>query len=337
LPDEDVSFQNSVLNIFGNYSFTTKEEKPLMNKIDRREPAVYQFKVTLKDIEPPIWRRFQVTNEITLHRLHLVLQEVMGWQNCHLYQFKIDGFFYTEPAHEHYLPAKNSRITKLSQVLPGGRKKFSYEYDFGDGWEHEVVLEKVLPPAEGVRYPVCLAGERACPPEDCGGIPGYERILEIMRHSDHVEYRKTVDWLGGEFDPEVFDLEGVNLALERFRKRASRRKRKVAGTSEGMSKPEMSIPPAKVNALHRFCKRSGVVFLGVFGSTARGADRPDSDVDVLVRLAHPKSLLELVAMEEELSKIFNKKVDLLTEAAISPYLRESIGRETVVLYEQARR
>ena len=299
--------------------------------------AVYQFKVVLKDTEPPVWRRFQVTNESTLHRLHLILQEVMGWFNCHLYQFKINGLFYTERPHEHYLPAKNSRTVKLSQVLPGRRKKFLYEYDFGDSWEHEVVLEKVLPPAEGVRYPVCLAGERACPPEDCGGTPGYERIVEIMWSPDHAEYRQTVDWLGEVFNSEAFALEKVNLALEFFRKRASRRKTKVPGMPEGIYQPAMPVPPAKVNALHRFCKRSGVVFLGVFGSAARGTPGPDSDVDVLVRLAHPKSLLELVAMEEELSKIFNKKVDLLTEAAISPYLRESIGRETVVLYEQAGR
>lgn len=308
-----------------------------MNKTNRGELLVAQFKVTLKDIEPPIWRRFQVTNGITMHKLHLVLQEVMGWRNCHLYQFKINGYYYVDPAHEHYLPAKNSKTAKLSQVLPQGRKKFLYEYDFGDSWEHEVVLEKVLPPAEGVRYPVCLAGERACPPEDCGGTPGYERILEIMRRPDHAEYRKTIDWLGGEYNPEAFDLEEVNLALERFRKRAPQKKREVIGKPEEMSRPEMSLSSAKVNALQRFCKRSGVVFLGVFGSTVRGADRPDSDVDVLVRFAHPKSLLELVAMEEELSKIFNKKVDLLTEAAISPYLRESINRETVALYEQARR
>ncbi|MGQ9825874.1 MAG: nucleotidyltransferase family protein [Desulfotomaculales bacterium] len=99
----------------------------------------------------------------------------------------------------------------------------------------------------------------------------------------------------------------------------------------------MFLSQAKINALHRFCERAGIVFLGVFGSTVHGEERPDSDVDVLIRLVNPKSLLELVAMEEELSKIFNKKVDLLTEAAISPYLRESISRETVVLYEQKRR
>lgn len=185
------------------------------------EPAVYQFKVTLKGIRPPIWRRFQVTNDITLHRLHLVLQTVMGWENYHLYDFTIDGVIYGEHDEDYDLVDRSSRHTKLWQVLPGAKARFAYRYDFGDNWEHEVVLEKALPFAAGVRYPVCLTGRRACPPEDCGGPWGYERMLEALGDPEDQEHEEYMRWLGGEFDTEAFDLEAVNRALERHRKKTS--------------------------------------------------------------------------------------------------------------------
>jgi hypothetical protein len=132
------------------------------------DPSICQFKATLKGIRPPIWRRFQVPNDITLYKLHLVLPDVMGWFNSHLYQFVIHGTCYGDPDLD-FEPGANARRVRLWQVLPQPKTRFLYEYDFGDGWQHEVVLEKVLPPVEGVRYPVCLEGARACPPEDCGG------------------------------------------------------------------------------------------------------------------------------------------------------------------------
>lgn len=183
-------------------------------KIDL-ERAVYQFKVTLKDIHPPIWRRFQVNSNITLYRLHLVLQAVMGWENCHLYQFAIRGNCYSDP--EFGSECANSRRVKLWQVLTRPRMKFFYEYDFGDCWMHEVVLEKILEPADGMRYPVCLAGARACPPEDCGGPSGYMTLLGILSDPAHERYEEMVDWVGGEFDPEAFDIEGINQQLRRLR------------------------------------------------------------------------------------------------------------------------
>ena len=219
------------------------------------------------------------------------------------------------------------------QVLPECGAKFLYRYDFGDNWEHVVVLEKVLPPEGGVRYPVCLGGARACPPEDCGGVAGYERMLEALRDPRHEEHGEWLDWLGREFDPAAFDLDAVNRALERHRKKAPGKG--VAPEREEMETKRNHLLIAPGREISRFCQRHGVTLLGVFGSVARGESRPDSDVDVLVRLSQPKSLLELVAMEEELSQLLKRKVDLVTEAAISPYLRERVLAETVVLYEQA--
>jgi hypothetical protein len=192
-----------------------------MAKQEKVDPwrAVYQFKVTLRDVHPPVWRRFQVTRDISLYRLHLVLQAVMGWWNYHLYQFIIRGTYYCDPDPEFDAEYVNARRVKLWQVLTRPRMKFLYEYDFGDGWEHELVLEKILPPAEGTPYPICLEGARACPPEDCGGSWGYARMLEILSNPDHEEYEETVEWLGGEFDPEAFDIEEVNRQLRRLRVR----------------------------------------------------------------------------------------------------------------------
>ncbi|MGB9920185.1 MAG: plasmid pRiA4b ORF-3 family protein [Moorellales bacterium] len=179
--------------------------------------VICQFKVTLKGIRPPIWRRFQAPNHITLYKLHLVLQEVMGWLNCHLYHFVIGGVEYGDPDPDFGDAEVNAKRVTLWQVLPEPKAKFLYEYDFGDGWQHEVVLEKVLPPAQGVRYPVCLGGAGACPPEDCGGPWGYRRMLEILSDPGHEEYQETVEWVGGGFDPEAFDLEDINWRLRQVR------------------------------------------------------------------------------------------------------------------------
>jgi len=134
----------------------------------RPTEAIYQMKVTLKNIQPPIWRRFQVPGRISLKKLHRIIQTLMPWDGYHLHQFIIDGVDYGEPDPEGDLSElKDDRYARLNKVVPAAPDRFIYEYDFGDGWEHEILVEKVLPPEEGVRYPICLAGKRACPPEDC--------------------------------------------------------------------------------------------------------------------------------------------------------------------------
>jgi len=183
----------------------------------RSKPSsdVYQIKVTLKGSKPPIWRRFQVTGDTRLSTLHRILQGIMGWENYHLYQFTIGDTYFGAPDFE--LDIENDRKVRLSQVVPGEKAKFTYEYDFGDSWEHQILIEKILPPEPGVRYPICLTGKRACPPEDCGGIWGYADFLEAIQDPKHPEHDEMLEWVGEDFDPEAFDLDEVNRVLKRIK------------------------------------------------------------------------------------------------------------------------
>ncbi|MFQ5612518.1 MAG: plasmid pRiA4b ORF-3 family protein [Anaerolineae bacterium] len=181
------------------------------------ETQIYQLKVTLRGLRPPIWRRIQVAGDITLYELHLVLQATMGWANYHLYQFTINGIHYGEPHPDDWYDIVDVRKTRLNAVASEAGSKFLYEYDFGDGWEHEIKLEKILPPEAGQRYPVCITGRRACPPEDCGGVWGYADLLEIIQDPKREEHDEMLEWLGGELDPEAFDLDEINQVLQRSR------------------------------------------------------------------------------------------------------------------------
>jgi hypothetical protein len=176
---------------------------------------IYQIKVTLDDTHPPIWRRIQVPGNSTLLKLHDILQIVMGWEDYHLHMFTVEGFIYGDPADDEYgdLGTIDEAYTKLSQVIHREGQRLRYEYDFGDSWDHTLLVEKILAPQEGVRYPVCLKGKRACPPEDVGGVWGYENFLEAIRNTDHDEHEEYLAWIGGEFDPEAFDLEDANAKL----------------------------------------------------------------------------------------------------------------------------
>lgn len=179
--------------------------------------TIYQLKVTLKDSHPTIWRRVQVPDNITLSKLHRIIQEVMGWYDSHLHEFTIRGVSYGEANDEASYEIKNEKKVKLNQVVTHPKTKFLYLYDFGDGWEHEVLLEEVLEPKAGTRYPICIGGARACPPEDCGGIFGYADFLEAIRDPQHEEHEETLEWIGGSFDPGAFDLEDVNERLKSIR------------------------------------------------------------------------------------------------------------------------
>jgi hypothetical protein len=148
--------------------------------------------------------------------LHDIIQVVMGWTNSHLHQFII-GEAYFGPPDPYYddLPMSDETELKLSRITRNEGSAFLYEYDFGDSWTHELLIEKIVSPEEST-YPVCLAGERACPPEDVGGVWGYGGFLEAIRDPDHPEHEDYLHWIGGEFDPEAFDLAGVNAALRRL-------------------------------------------------------------------------------------------------------------------------
>jgi Plasmid pRiA4b ORF-3-like protein len=188
-------------------------------------PVVYQIKVTLKGSRPPIWRRMQVISDTTLAQLHPLLQCVMGWEDAHLYQFVVSGTRYGDPRLLGELDAEDARTVPLATLGLREKVKFFYEYDFGDSWEHELLVEKILPRDEGKRYPVCLTGKGACPPEDCGGIWGYASFLEAIRDPEHPEHDEMLEWVGGEFDPDILDLDDVNRELQRLTSPVGRRQR----------------------------------------------------------------------------------------------------------------
>jgi hypothetical protein len=199
-----------------------RTEVTLMPSKQTTSAPIYQLKVTLKGSKPPIWRRIQVPSDISLYKLHQILQVVMGWTDSHLYQFVVSELFgkvyYGEPVPEYGAEMKSARRMKLNQVASAEKDTFIYEYDFGDCWDHQILVEKILPAAVGVRYPLCLVGKRACPPEDCGGIWGYAELLETIKDPADPEYASMREWLDESFDPEEFDLEDVNQLLHQLTK-----------------------------------------------------------------------------------------------------------------------
>lgn len=177
---------------------------------------ILQIKVTLRGSKPPIWRRIQVRSDITLGELHHILQAVMDWAGYHLHQFIAGRAYYGEPHPDYGFDMVDENRVKLNQIVTHEKFKFVYEYDFGDSWEHVLLVEKILPPEEGVQYPVCIKGKRACPPEDVGGIWGYYGYLEAIQNPDHPEHEDYLEW-AGEFDPDAFDLEEINARLSVLR------------------------------------------------------------------------------------------------------------------------
>jgi hypothetical protein len=181
----------------------------------KSKSTVYQLKITLGDIKPPVWRRVEVTDS-TLSKLHEIIQIVMGWDGYHLWAFDIGGEQYGEdPTGE--MEMTSARKVKLSQIVQAGVKKFRYTYDFGDNWDHVIQVEKVLEADPQVKYPRCVKGSRACPPEDCGGAWGYGDFLNAIQNPGHESHEEMLEWVGGEFDPEAFDIEAVNKELASVR------------------------------------------------------------------------------------------------------------------------
>ncbi len=177
---------------------------------------VYQLKISLKGMRPPIWRRVLVPENITLSDLHEVIQWTMGWYDEHLYQFEIYGHYYGE--FKDYDVTDATKI-RLNEVVGQEKERFSYEYDFGDSWEHKILVEKILPRAPEEQYPRCIGGKRACPPEDVGGVWGYVEFLEAIRDPEHPEHEDMLEWIGEEFDPEEFDVEEADQSLSDLRER----------------------------------------------------------------------------------------------------------------------
>ncbi|HYQ62661.1 plasmid pRiA4b ORF-3 family protein [Actinophytocola sp.] len=176
---------------------------------------VYQLKVGLSGAKPPIWRRLEVPADVSLDRLHVIIQVAFDWDGSHLHVFETPYGDFGLPDPE--LGHRPADEVSLAQVLPGERAKITYVYDFGDNWRHEIVVEKVLDPDGLVTYPRCTGGRRATPPEDCGGIWSYADLLEVLADPAHPEHANSLEWLGldsaAEFDPAAFDAPAITKAL----------------------------------------------------------------------------------------------------------------------------
>lgn len=180
---------------------------------------VYQFKTTICRIEPPIWRRIQVPARYSFWDLHVAIQDAMGWLDYHLHAFRL------RPKHKRRsieIGIPTGEVSAYIEVIPGWETPITdhftepgqiiqYEYDFGDSWYHEVLFEGILLRTKGDKYPKCLDGERACPPEDCGGVDGYYQLVEILQDPNHAEHEEMVEWLKGHaknyhpYNPDEFD------------------------------------------------------------------------------------------------------------------------------------
>ena len=177
---------------------------------------LYEIKVELKEIEPAIWRILRVRPQTSLSRLHKVLQKAMGWTNSHLHLFEIDGHLYGEGEIEWDIDVQDYHGMRLEKIFKEGRMSFLYEYDPGDSWRHDITLLGTVAGEPGEKI-ACVGGARACPPEDCGGTPGYYDLLVALSDPDHEEHDAMLEWVGGKYDPNAFDVAAVDRALKRLR------------------------------------------------------------------------------------------------------------------------
>jgi hypothetical protein len=179
----------------------------------------YELKVTLVDTDPSVWRTFLVEPDVTFNELHQVLQAVMGWTSSHFYSFRKEMVVIAPPSRHDPIDSTSTDLDAskihLSELLKRKGESIEYTYDFGDNWEHMVELKDIVE-HEDIHMATCLEGERACPPEDSGGIPGYTELVSVMQDPDCEEYDEMVEWLGEPFDPEHFDINQVNADLERL-------------------------------------------------------------------------------------------------------------------------
>lgn len=186
--------------------------------VQTQRMPIYQLRITLAETEPPIWRTVLASGNLSLKKVNEIIQAAMGWTNSHLHVFEStdrkvalsDPWFGIDHA-------KDESKVKLRSFAPEVDSRFRYEYDLGDGWKHDVVVEAILPPGKTGRTPRCVDGKRACPPEDCGGVPGYTDLVAAMRDRQHPERKRFLEWLGGIFDENAFSLHEANERLGRLK------------------------------------------------------------------------------------------------------------------------
>ncbi len=178
----------------------------------------YELKIELNGVKPSIWRTFVSDSNVLLPDLHKMIQIIMGWTNSHLHQFIKDGVIFSGLGEESFIRSVNYNKIKLCEVLKTEGDSIIYEYDFGDGWEHKLQLVKIRNDIES-KDPECISGERSCPPEDCGGVPGYEEILKALKNPKKKKYKGIIEWVGCDYDPDYLDIPEIN---ERLKKKRSR-------------------------------------------------------------------------------------------------------------------
>ncbi len=187
-----------------------------MTKKNKKSQSLYQIKVTLTESKPPIWRRLIVKDNIRLDQFHSVLQVAMGWFNCHLHQYRIGNSYIGMPDPDFDMDVTDERKVYLQDIISKPKDNFFYEYDFGDGWDHKIVLEEIHP-LDFSESSLVMKGKKACPPEDCGGIWGYTDMLDAIQDPKHGEHESMLEWVGGEFDPDEFDMNFINKKLNELK------------------------------------------------------------------------------------------------------------------------
>jgi hypothetical protein len=205
--DRDAAAKADRLNRVTGTGFTPAKK--------RAQPgdAVLQLRITLADVaDPPVWRRVLIPSAYPLDRVHNVVQAAMGWQNAHLHAFRLGDETYAAPDPDDEMGSLDETRFRLGDLV-AGVDRIDYEYDFGDGWEHALVVEARAVAQDGAVYPACIAGEGACPPEDCGGSPGFAEFKAVLAGPPSAERDELLAWAGGAYDPRRFDVSAANAAV----------------------------------------------------------------------------------------------------------------------------
>jgi len=206
-PDRDRAGDSAELTDLGRYAI-----RRLRGMAQPGDPLL-QVRIALEDVDsPPVWRRVLIPAAYSLDRVHAVIQAAMGWEDYHLHAFRVGGVSYGAPDPDDELGYRDERKARLADVAAAA-KRISYEYDFGDSWEHELVIEKLTVAADDGVYPACVAGEGACPPEDCGGSYSFAELKELLAGPPSAEREEMLEWAGGDYDPARFDLAAANASV----------------------------------------------------------------------------------------------------------------------------
>lgn len=189
--------------------------RAVARRVKQLRTMLYQLRIELKEVQPLVWRRLLVPENVTLAKLNSILYQTMGWHGGHLHEYVVGRMHYGIPDDDWPGPEPtiDERRVRLNTLVEAGARRFTYLYDFGDSWEHTVKVEDlVMPPREGARIR-CIAGENACPPEDVGGPNAYFDFLTAVRDPTHEEHASMLEWAGGSFDPIAFEITEVNERL----------------------------------------------------------------------------------------------------------------------------